>query len=182
MSGKGLTNKEIALIKAMQARGKRAGFTAQKILSYFSRPERTINVARLYEVGDGSRGAEIPAASDEDLHRFLARFTLEGSLKGEVEAPRRYTPVPAYLGVHQGRVCLLPRFVDEDDERLTLRQRLVSEQHRLASLLADQWWRFQVDQRLGRHIANYADLTSMDHSLLNIFTLDDEFRVCFDAL
>ena len=177
MSGKGLTNKEIALIKAMQARGKRAGFTAQKILSYFSRPERTINVARLYEVGDGSRGAEIPAASDEDLHRFLARFTLEGSLKGEVEAPRRYTPVPAYLGVHQGRVCLLPRFVDEDDERLTLRQRLVSEQHRLASLLADQWWRFQVDQRLGRHMANYADLTSMDHSLLNIFTLDDEFRV-----
>ena len=79
--------------------------------------------------------------------------------------------------MRQGRVCLLPRFIDEDDERLTLRQRLVSEQHRLAALLADQWSRFQVDQRLGRHMANYADLTSLDHSSLNVFTLDDEFRV-----
>lgn len=177
MNGRGLINREIALIKAMQAHGKRAGFTAQKILSYFSRPERTINVARLYEIRDGTRGAEIPAASDEELHRFLTRFTLESSPKSEVEAPRRYTPVPAYLGVYQGRVCLLPRFIDEDDDRLTLRQRLVSEQHRLAALLANQWSRFQVDQRLGQHMVNYADLTSMEHSSLNIFTLDDEFRV-----
>ena len=56
MNGRGLTRQEIALIKAMQARGKRAGFTSQKILTYFSRPERTINVARLYEIRDRTRG------------------------------------------------------------------------------------------------------------------------------
>jgi hypothetical protein len=169
--------KEIALIKAMQTRGKRAGFTAQKILSYFSRPERTINVARLYEIRDRTRGADIPAASDEELHRFLTRFTLEGAFQDKAKAPRRYTPVPAYLGVHQGRVCLLSRFSDEDDRRFTLRQQLLSEQHRLATVLAGQWSRFQVDQRLGRHMANYADLAAMDHSSLNVFALDDEFRV-----
>jgi hypothetical protein len=177
MNGRGLTNREIALIKSMQARGKRAGFTAQKILSYFSRPERTINVARLYEIRDGTRGTEIPAASDEELHRFLTHFALESWPNDEIEAPRRYTPVPAYLGVYQGRVCLVSRSIDGDDERLILRERLVSEQHRLAVLLSNQWARFQVDQRLGQHMTHYADLTSMKHSLLNVFALDDEFRV-----
>jgi hypothetical protein len=62
MTTKGLTEKEIALIKAMLARGKPAGFTAQKILSYLSRPDRTINVARLYEIRDGMRGADVPEA------------------------------------------------------------------------------------------------------------------------
>ena len=59
MSAKGITEAEIALIKAMLARGKGAGFTAQKILSYFSRPERTINVARLYEIRDGTTKSEM---------------------------------------------------------------------------------------------------------------------------
>jgi hypothetical protein len=97
MNGKGLTRKEIALIKAMQARGKRAGFTAQKILSYFSRPERTINVARLYEIRDGTRGLEIKSASEEELHRFLTRFTIEGRVRSDMEAPRRYTRYPHIL-------------------------------------------------------------------------------------
>jgi len=177
MSGMGLTRKEIALVKAMQARGKRSGFTAQKILSYFSRPERTINVARLYEVRDGTRGADIPTASEEELHRFLTRFALEGPPKDEAELLLGYRPVPTYIGVRQRRVCLLPRVVDQDDERLVLRQQLVLEQHRLTRSLADSWLRFQVDQRLGSHMVNYAEITSMDHSSLNIFALDDEFRV-----
>jgi len=177
MSAKGLTKTEIALIKAMLARGKAAGFTAQKILSYFSRPERTINVARLYEIRDGDRGADVPAASEDELYWFLTRFALEGPPRDDAKIALSYKPIPAYLGVRQTRICILPRIVEQDDERLALRHRLVFEQHRLAGLFADEWSRFQVDQRLGRHMATYASITSTDHSSLNIFALDDEFRV-----
>lgn len=177
MNGKGLTDREIALIKTVQARGKSAGFTAQKILSYFSRPERTINVARLYEIHDDMRGANVPAASEEDLHSFLTKFGLETPPEDDQKRILRYRPAPAFLGVREGRVCLLPRKVDQDDMRLSLREKLVSEQHRLTTILATQWTRFQVDQRLSTHMEHYAEITSKEHSSLNIFELDDEFRV-----
>ena len=181
MSSKGLTEKEIALIKAMQRLGKWSGFTAQRILTYFSRPERTINVARLYEVRDGTRGAHVQAASEDELHQFLLRFEVEQQPK-ERELSLRYRPVPAYLGVQEGRVCLLPRAVRDDDERVTLRQRLVSEQRRLANSLAQDWSRFQVDQRLRMHIESYVIIASQPDSGLNIFSLDSEFRVVLRSI
>jgi hypothetical protein len=177
MSSKGLTEKEIALIKAMQRLGKPSGFTAQKMLTYFSRPERTINVARLYEIRDGTRGAHVKAASEDELHQFLLRFDLEQRPREDREPLLRYRPVPAYLGVREGRVSLLRRAVRDDDERITLRQRLVSEQRRLATALAQDWSRFQVDQRLRTHIESYAAIASQSDSALNIFSLDSEFRV-----
>jgi hypothetical protein len=143
----------------------------------FLTAERTINVARLYEIRDGTRGAHIQAASENELHQFLSRFDLERPPREEQELSLRYRPVPAYLGVHEGRVCLLTRAVHNDDERLTLRRNLASEQRRLANLLAQDWLRFQVDQRLRAHMETYAALASQPDSMLNIFSLDDEFRV-----
>jgi hypothetical protein len=177
MSSKRLTEKEIALVKAMQRLGKSSGFTAQKMLTYFSRPERTINVARLYEIRDGTQGAHVQAASEDELHQFLLRFGLEQRPRDGQELSLRYRPVPAYLGVYEGRVSLLTRAVRDDDERVTLRQRLVSEQRRLANSLAQEWSRFQVDQRLRVHMESYTAIASQPDSALNIFSLDDEFRV-----
>lgn len=177
MSNRGLTDNEIALIKTMQQLGKPSGFTAKKILTYFSRPNRTINVARLYEIRDGTRGIHVQAASEDDLHQFLVRFDFERRATVEKELAPIYRPVPAYLGIQEGRVALLKRAVRDDDERLTLRQRLVFEQRRLATLLAGDWSRFQVDQRLHRHIESYAAIASHPDSAVNIFSLDDEFRV-----
>jgi hypothetical protein len=67
--------------------------------------------------------------------------------------------------------------VHDDDERVTLRQRLVSEQRRLANSLSQDWSRFQVDQRLRTHIESYATIANQPDPALNIFSLDSEFRV-----
>ena len=173
----GLNDDEIALIKAMLARGKEKGFTAQKILSYLSTPERTVNVARLYEIRDGKRGAEIISASDTQLDLFLASFHNSWKREGSRLPTLPWTPAPAYIGIVGERVALVPRVVAIDDSRVDLRKRLLEEQHRLATFLVKEWGRFQVDQRLQEHVELYADLASEEHSEVNIFSLDTEFRV-----
>ncbi len=116
MSGKRLAGWEIALIKAMQ----RAGFTAQKVLSYFSHPERTINVARIYEIRDGDLGGDVPAASEAELHEFVAKFAADHPLSRDSGPLFAWKPPPAYIEVSGGRVSLQSRSVRSDDKRLEL--------------------------------------------------------------
>lgn len=59
---------EVALVKAMLAEGQH---NDQDILAYFTRPTRSINHARISEIRDGTKHKTVPAASKEELERFL---------------------------------------------------------------------------------------------------------------
>ncbi len=60
---------EVALVKAMLAKGKFGN--DQDILAYFTRPSRSINHARIAEIRRGKRHANIKAATDKNLERFI---------------------------------------------------------------------------------------------------------------
>lgn len=64
-----ITDQEIALIKAMVARG----MTNTDIQFFFNRPGRPVNSGRISNIADStySNSALIPAATDEDLNTFL---------------------------------------------------------------------------------------------------------------
>lgn len=62
---------EISIIKAMIATG---DYKDQDIQSYFTRPTRTINHARIAEIRDGTRHRAIQAASNDELHEFLTAW------------------------------------------------------------------------------------------------------------
>ena len=62
---------EIGIVKAMVATGQ---YQDQDILSYFTRPIRTVNHARISEIRSGARYATVPAASAEELAQFLASW------------------------------------------------------------------------------------------------------------
>lgn len=66
-----LTRREVALVKALVARG---GLTDQAIQAYFTRPGRTINHARILEIRTVLRHADVPAASEKELKAFLERW------------------------------------------------------------------------------------------------------------
>lgn len=66
-----LTRREVALVKALIARG---GLNDQEIQAYFTRPGRTINHARVLEVRTGKRHASIPAASERELNAYLGAW------------------------------------------------------------------------------------------------------------
>lgn len=71
-----ITDKEIALIKAMAARG-----TKNKDIQFlFNRPDRPVNSGRITEIKDGSYSdsASIPAANDKSLDDFLTSFKATG--------------------------------------------------------------------------------------------------------
>lgn len=59
---------EVALIKAMQARG---GLNDQGVLAYFTRPTRTINHRLISQIRSGTRYPAVAIASNEDLELFL---------------------------------------------------------------------------------------------------------------
>jgi hypothetical protein len=59
---------EISLIRAMTADGK---YADQEIQAYFTRLTRTINHARILEIREGRRHKTVPAATSEELARFL---------------------------------------------------------------------------------------------------------------
>jgi hypothetical protein len=64
-----LANWEVAIIRAMLAAG---NFKKQEIVAYFSRPDRSINQARVSEIEDGhGRYKNIPAASQAELEQFV---------------------------------------------------------------------------------------------------------------
>lgn len=177
-TNEGLSDDEIALIKAMHARGKEAGFTSQKILSYFSRPERTVNVARIYEIRDGLRGPEIPPASDVSLDWFLFRFDQRNKIKESNRSALPSKPAPAYIDLIDNKIALVSRTIaGPDDHRVSLREKLLASQHRLAISLAEAWDQLNVDRRIKKHVYAYANLAAKNHSTLNIFDLDTEFLI-----
>ncbi|WP_321390848.1 ATP-binding protein [Emcibacter sp.] len=66
---KQLEDWEVSIIRAMLAKG---GYSKQEILAYFSRPDRSINQARVSEIEAGNeRYNGIVAASEEELDAFL---------------------------------------------------------------------------------------------------------------
>jgi hypothetical protein len=66
-----LARHEIALIKKMLAR---EDFTKDRIQSYFSRPDRTVNFGRLTDIGKGKLGGDVEAADDKTVQDFIASF------------------------------------------------------------------------------------------------------------
>lgn len=70
-AGNTLERWEVALVKAMQARG---GWNDQEILAYFTRPLRTVNHRLIGEVRTEKRHKAIKAASDAALDEFLATW------------------------------------------------------------------------------------------------------------
>lgn len=138
--GASLDPKEVALIKAMLAL---PGFNGQRILSYFSRPERTINIARIYEIRSGALGKNIKPASEVELYKFITPFHRTSDRTG-APAPRWVQP-PAYIGIRQGRIAFVERSVTDDEQRTTLRAKLVEQLHGIASQLSSKWRSLQVN-------------------------------------
>ncbi len=66
-----LTPAEVALVKAMVARG---DLSDQTIQAYFTRPGRSVNNARILEIRRGQRFTNVPVATDNDLQAFLANW------------------------------------------------------------------------------------------------------------
>ncbi|ATG38117.1 hypothetical protein PhaeoP23_03964 (plasmid) [Phaeobacter piscinae] len=69
--GNGLERWEIAIIKAMFARG---GFNDQHVQAYFTRPTRTVNHRAFGEIRTGAKHKSAKAASEEVLDAFLAAW------------------------------------------------------------------------------------------------------------
>ncbi len=83
-SGNQLEPWEVSIIKAMIASAK---FKKQQIVAYFSRPDRSINQARISEIEDGhDRYRDIPIATDAELQRFLSAWK-EMSFPGQAFEP-----------------------------------------------------------------------------------------------
>ena len=158
--------------------GRKAGFHSGKIQSYFSRPDRNVNPARIYEIMDGKLGADIPPASETELHDFLSRFEKIPTADEQVQSGFPRLPTPAYIGVLERRIQLLSRYavILEENTDYVAREKLLQEQCRIASKLIASWDRFQVDQRLKEDVAEYYRLADTNHCSLNIFSLDTEFN------
>ena len=70
MPKRSITDTEIALIKAMLARGMKN----RDIQFYFNRQDRPVNSGRITGIRDATYGPEVPTASDGLLEEFLAGF------------------------------------------------------------------------------------------------------------
>jgi hypothetical protein len=66
-----LEQKEIALIKAMLARG---GYNDQDILAYFTRPTRSVNHRTIAEIRTETKHKAVKAATSEQLKTFLTTW------------------------------------------------------------------------------------------------------------
>lgn len=80
-----LSRHEVSLIKAML---EREAFTKDRIQSYFSRPDRTVNFGRIRDIETGKLGAEVEAADEKTLTEFV-----EGFGKSRPEAPGETDPL-----------------------------------------------------------------------------------------
>jgi hypothetical protein len=69
--GNTLERWEIALIKAMVARGR---WNDQDILAHFTRPARSVNHRVISEIRSGDKHATLKAASPEELDAFLVTW------------------------------------------------------------------------------------------------------------
>jgi hypothetical protein len=73
LAKRSITDHEIALIKAMLARGMKN----KDIQFFFNRPDRPVNTGRISTIGNGSysNSSNIPIASDADLNSFISGFS-----------------------------------------------------------------------------------------------------------
>lgn len=69
--GNSLERWEIALVKAMLARG---GYNDQEVLAYFTRPTRSVNHRVISEIRSGKKHVLVRAASDAELDQFLTSW------------------------------------------------------------------------------------------------------------
>src|ERR1022692_4682658 len=66
-----ITDEEISLIRSMLNRG----IEKTRIQAYFTHPDRPVNFGRITNIERGTYGPAIEAAPDDDLDRFLAKWT-----------------------------------------------------------------------------------------------------------
>lgn len=81
--GNKLERWEIGIVKAMITSG---DYNDQDIQSFFTRPTRTINHARIKEIRDGTKHKGVPESSQEELEEFLSgwpNLDLETGLSAE---------------------------------------------------------------------------------------------------
>lgn len=79
--GRSVSDDEIGLIRAMLARDMKN----RDIQFYFNRQDRPVNSGRITGIRQNAYGPGIPAASDEALDAFLAKFKV-GPVRGPGEA------------------------------------------------------------------------------------------------
>ena len=79
---------EVGLIKRMGLTG---DYNNQQIQAFFTRPDRSINQARITEIMRGDRHPSIQPSSQEDLGLFLEGF--QESRSAVVEVPRKEQPL-----------------------------------------------------------------------------------------
>ena|GEM_PF-635383 len=94
MAKRSITDEEIALIKAMQARGMKN----KDIQFLFNRPDRSVNSGRITNIGDGtySDSKDIAAASDQELDEFIAQNEVADPVRGVKVPIVGKLPVVAY--------------------------------------------------------------------------------------
>ncbi len=97
-----ITDQEIALIKAMIARG----IKNTDIQFFFNRPGRPVNSGRISNIADGSYSdsALIPAATDDELNTFLAERSPSTDVPGVVIASTGSEADPVSRSVSGGDV------------------------------------------------------------------------------
>lgn len=74
--GRNIEPWEAALIKAMLAD---ETMTKDQILAYFSRPDRTVNPHRIYEIRDGKAFGDLPPATPRQVNVYIAKFRIPGA-------------------------------------------------------------------------------------------------------
>lgn len=94
MAKRSITDEEIALIKAMQARGMKN----KDIQFLFNRPDRSVNSGRITNIGDRSYSdsKDIAAATDQELDAFIEQSETAEPIRGVRVPIIGKLPVPAY--------------------------------------------------------------------------------------
>lgn len=105
-----ITDDEIALIKAMAARGMKN----KDIQFFFNRPDRPVNSGRITGIKNGSYSdsASIPAANDKSLDAFLTSFEAT-AVSASVTVPGAGSPTPPENGP-MGEAMLANMFEKQD--------------------------------------------------------------------
>lgn len=100
---------EVALVKRMWMTGK---FTKQEILAYFTRPDRSINQARISEITEGKRHTTIEPSSEQIRDNFLQRHLAAQRVIGE-----EFTNEPP---LSEGRILQVLPFTNANPPALAL--------------------------------------------------------------
>jgi len=173
-----LSEKEIALIKAMQKLGKNHGFHNQEILSYFSRPGRSVNPARIREIQDGARGQPIEPASEAALAEFIETFHHTWyNEKADERVSLPDLPVPSRIGIQGGKISFLPPGDASEIDTNSLRSALYEAIHDNCSWFHKNIRNLQIDQSISQGVTSIQDILTADPSELNCVSLLNTLRV-----